>query len=131
MNTLMRTAIGIFIILHGLVHPIMAVVPQPMEEQTASAPPVFGGFWTTSWLLGDGPTVKTLIYVLSALVALVLIAAGIGFIGSQPWTEIAWLAGTVLSLLLIIVFWNNWLVVGVAIDLALLAVPFATSWLAV
>ena len=128
MNTLMRIIIGIFITLHGLVHPIMAMVPQPMEEQTG-ARPVFGGFWTTSWLLGEGPTIKTLIYILSALVALVLIAAGLGFIGKQPWTEMAWLAGTVLSLLLLIIFWNNWLVVGTLIDLALLAVPFVTTWL--
>lgn len=127
MNTLGRIIIGIFVILHGLVHPIMAVVPQSTEEQTAGAPPVFGGFWTTSWLLGEGPTIKALIYILSALVALVLIAAGLGFIGEQPWTEIAWLAGTVSSLLLLLVFWNNWLVVGTVIDLALLAVPFVTT----
>lgn len=129
MSTAARLFIGIFIVLHGMVHPIMAGVPQPAEKQTDDNPPVIGGFWTESWLLGDGPVVKGAIYVLATLVALVFLAAGIGFMGPQAWAEPALLAGIGMSLVLLVVFWNNWLVLGIVIDLALLAIPLGTSWL--
>ena len=129
MSTTARLFIGIFIILHGLVHPIMAVVPQPTEEQSDDNPPVIGGFWTQSWLLGDSPTVKGAIYTLAALTAAVFLVAGIGFMGSQTWAKPALLVGTGLSLLLLIVFWNVWLTIGIVIDLALLTVSLGTSWL--
>jgi hypothetical protein len=129
MSTSTRLFIGIFIILHGLVHPIMAFVPQPMEEQSDDNPPVIGGFWTESWLLGDGTTVKSAIYTLAVLTTAVFLVTGIGFMGSQTWAKPALLAGIGLSLLLLIVFWNVWLTLGIVIDLALLAVSPGTSWL--
>ena len=126
MSTSARLFIGIFIILHGLVHPIMAVVPQPMEEQSDDNPPVIGGFWTQSWLLGDGPTVKGAIYPLAVLTAAVFLVAGIGFIGPQTCAKPALFAGIGLSLLLLIVFWNVWLTLGIVIDLVLLAISLST-----
>lgn len=128
MSTSIRLLIGIFVILHGLVHPIMAVVPQPIEEQTDDNPAELGGFWTRSWLLGDGPNVKAAIYVTSALTALVLFAAGIGFLGPQPWTKTAWLAGAMISLASLVVFWNIYLVVGIIIDVLMILAVFTTSW---
>lgn len=125
-----RLLIGIFIILHGLVHPIMAVVPQPVEEQTDDNPATLGGFWTGSWLLGDGPHVKFAIYALATLTALVLFAAGIGFVGPQSWAQAAWLAGAGLSLTVLVVFWNTYLVVGIIIDAVMMLAVFTTSWFA-
>lgn len=130
MSTSTRLFIGIFIILHGLVHPIMAVVPQPTEEQSDDNPPVIGGFWTQSWLLGDDSTVKGAIYTLAALTAAVFLVAGIGFMGSQTWAKPALLAGTGLSLLLLIVFWDIYLVVGIVIDALMISAAFTTPWFA-
>ncbi|MBN1122311.1 MAG: hypothetical protein JXJ17_14635 [Anaerolineae bacterium] len=128
MNQTLRIIIGIFIILHGLVHPIMALVPQPIEDLKNEAP-IIGGFWTESWLLGKGPAVKTTIYVMAALAALVLLVAGIGLIGSHPWAKPVLIAGAGLSLLLLLLFWNLYLVVGVLIDLIILGLTFWTSLL--
>jgi len=128
MSITVRVLIGIFIILHGLVHPIMAFVPQPVEQQSDDNPPVLGGFWTKSWLLGDGPGVKRLIYGLSITTAAILAIAGLGFIRSQPWAMVAWLAGAGLSLVTLTVFWNIFLVVGIAIDVLMIVAAFATSW---
>lgn len=130
MSTAARLFIGILIILHGLVHPIMAVVPQPTEEQSDDNPPVIGGFWTQSWLLGDDSTVKGAIYTLAALTAAVFLVAGIGFMGSQTWAKPALLAGTGLSLLLLIVFWDIYLVVGIVIDALMISAAFTTPWFA-
>lgn len=130
MSATVRLLIGIFIILHGLVHPIMAVVPQPLEDQTDDNPARLGGFWTGSWLLGDGPQVKTAIYALAALTALVLFAAGIGFVGPQSWANVVWLAGAGLSLMVLVVFWNTYLVVGIIIDVLMILAVFTVSWFA-
>jgi len=128
MTPLVRIGLGIFVILHGLVHPIMAIVPQPIEEQSVTNSPIFGGFWTGSWLLGEGTTVKMLIYLISGLTALILIAAGIGFISSLPWSRQMWITGTILSILLLTVFWNSYFVIGLAIDIVMLIIPFTTIW---
>jgi len=108
--------------LHGLVLPIMAVVPAPDAD-----PPVMGGFWTKSWLFGSGQPVKSAIYAVSVLSALVLIAAGLNLLGFLPaaWSRGLWIGGAALSLLAILVFWNNWLVVGVIINLAMIGVALA------
>lgn len=128
MSTSARIFIGIFIILHGLVHPIMALVPQPAEEQSDTNPPVVGGFWTTSWLLGKSPAVKGTIYTLAALTALALSVAGIGFMGMQSWARMVWGAGAGLSLLLLVVFWDIYFIVGVVIDTLMIAALLTTSW---
>ncbi len=65
MNVVFKNLIGIFLILHGLVLPIMALVP---SDKVENAP--VGSFWTESWLLGTGPEVKLAIYILSAVEAL-------------------------------------------------------------
>jgi hypothetical protein len=129
MNPLLRIGIGVLVILHGLVHPIMAIVPQRIENQSAENPPILGGFWTGSWLLGESATVKTLIYLFSALAALVLLVAGIGFINSLSWAKAMWIAGAILSLLVLIVFWDRYFIIGVAIDIVMLTIPFITTWL--
>jgi len=127
MTTPVRVLIGVFIVLHGLVHPIMALVPQPAEEQSDEKPPVVGGFWTESWLLGDGPSVKVALYVFSSLAALVLFVAGIGFLGPQSWAKTAWLAGAGLSLVVLVVFWDIYFVVGIVIDVLMLIAAYATE----
>jgi hypothetical protein len=118
----LRVFVGLFVMLHGLVLPVMAVVPAPDAD-----PPVMGGFWTKSWLLGSGPAVKTAIYAASALSALVLIAAGLSVLGVLPeaWSRGLWIGGAALSLLAILVFWNNWLVVGVIINLVMIGIALA------
>ncbi len=128
MNSSVRILIGFFIILHGLVHPIMAVVPQPVEEQSADNPPVLGGFWTKSWLFGEGDAVKAMIYGLSVLIALTMVVAAFGFINGLAWTKIAWLAGAGLSLLLLVIFWSNYFIIGILIDVLMVIVAFATTW---
>ena len=128
MNTLLRILVGVFVVLHGLVHPLLAVIPPPGEEHTDEHPATMGGFWTTSWLFGEGPKVKIVLYVLSGLAALALLVAGIAFIARSPWARNTWLAGAGMSLLVLVVFWKKDFVYGIGIDALMVVAAFLTSW---
>jgi hypothetical protein len=128
MSALLRILIGVFVILHGLVHPLLAVIPPPGETHADESPAPMGSYWTSSWLFGKGPGAKKLLYVLAALAALALLVAGVAFIGRLPWAKAAWLAGAGLSLLVLIVFWKKDFVYGISIDALLIAAAFFTSW---
>jgi DNA-binding transcriptional LysR family regulator len=128
-STPLRILAGIFVILHGLVHPLLAVIPPPKEEHTDEHPATMGSFWTKSWLFGEGPKAKIVLYALSALAALALLVAGITFIALASWAKAAWLGGAGLSLLVLLVYWKKDFVYGIGIDGLMIAAAFLTSWL--
>lgn len=122
----LRIVLGIFFILHGLVHPIMALVPAPNQN-----PPILGDFWKRSWLFGDGPAIKAMIFILAGLCFVVFLAAGLSLMGiifPVAWVKGLILAGAIISLVTLIVFWNTWFVVGIVINIALLIAAFAVKW---
>jgi len=125
MSVIVRIFIGLFLILHGLVLPIMALVPSDKIEDA----PV-GSFWTESWLFGEGAKVKFAIYGLSAVTALFFILSGIGFIGFfVPYTVVRslLLAGAGISLFVLMFFWLPWFVLGVVLNALILIA--ALIWL--
>jgi hypothetical protein len=74
--------------------------------------------------------VKIAIYVLSSLAALVFLLAGLSFLGiivPQAWWRTLWLAGAAFSLALLIVFWHKEFWYGIAINAALLVLPFVVN----
>lgn len=121
-----NSIIALFLIAHGIVHPILAVVPGP-DSETAQ----MGTLWNQSWLLGDGSATKTLIYIGAAASCLLLVLSGLSLMDwlvPQDWWRTLTLAGAALSLLVLVVFWNNYFPVGVIIDLALLALLLFANW---
>lgn len=125
MTPFVRTLIGLFIIAHGLVHPILAAAPAPAAGGAQS---IAGSFWTQSWLFGRGSAAKAALYVFTSITALALLAAGLSLLHVLPgaWAPALWAYGAALSLATLILFWHPWLVLGIAIDLAMLAtVQFA------
>jgi len=120
MSDVFRVLIGVFLILHGLVLPIMALVP---SDEIANAP--VGSFWTESWLFGTGAGVKMAIYTLSTVSALLFILSGMSSMGLfVPYTAFNTLliAGAIVSLALIGAFWFPWFIVGVVLNLLILIV---------
>ncbi len=122
MTDTLYTLFGLFIIAHGLVHGIMAFVPEPAEDRAR-----VGTFWRRSWLLGGlgvgRTTIKALIYVLAMLTALAFLVAGLSFFNVLLlgyWRPLTFTA-TVISLVTLLVFWDRRLALGIVIDLALLA----------
>lgn len=117
----MRVAIGIFFLLHGLVHPGLAAAPveggRPFTFLTSPA---------HAWLfrslgMGDG-AIRNIGNALWVLATIGFLLAGMSML---HWLPFAWwraLAGAsaALSLALLLLYWHPWLVVGTLLNLAVL-----------
>jgi hypothetical protein len=127
------TIIALFLIAHGLVHAGLAAAPNPDDE--AAKP---GAFFTSpvrSWLLprlGLNPkAVQWIGIILVALATLGFVLAGLGVFGvsglSTIWRTVAVFSSCV-SLLLLVLFWHPWLIVGVLIDIGILVALLWVKW---
>lgn len=129
----LRTIFGLFLIAHAVAHGGLAAAPIPDDQD-----PKPGAFFTEvsrSWLfqkLGlDGAIIKRIGILLVILTVVGFIFAGLGGLGipgiNQIWPTAAGLSAGI-SLILLILFWHPWLVVGVLIDLGILLVLFLQKW---
>ena len=126
----MKTIIAIFLILHGLVHAILAMVPDPNAPEAR-----FATFFSRSWLLANlglsEPVSRAIAMVLAVLATIGFVATGLALLDVLfpfDWWQTLAIVSAVVSLLLLIIFWNLYLVVGVAIDGLLLAALLFTDW---
>jgi len=116
MAVLIRAVVGVLLIAHGLVH-LLYLTPDADD-------PRYPFTLRSSWLLPESarrPVALVLIVAtIAAFVALALAVWGVpGLAGA--WPAIAIVAAG-LSLALLIAFWDARLLIGVAIDLGLIAV---------
>lgn len=124
----MITFLGIFLILHGLVHTGLAAAPIPNDP--ASKPGAFFTAETRSWFLtrlGFSPKVIAITGIsLVVFATFGLVLAGLGALGvaglAANWVSMA-VSSAAVSLILLAIFWHPWLVVGALIDIAILALP--------
>ena len=127
---MLKIALGILFILHGLVHVALAAAPDPGDDETKP-----GAFFTAvdrSWLLLQlglsAAAIRWTGLILVALSTVGFVLAGLGILGlpglSAIWRSAA-VVSSCLSLLLLIIFWHPWLIVGVLIDVSIL---FALLW---
>ena len=109
---LVRIAAGVLLLAHGLVHLLYL----------ADAVPEFS--LDRSWLVPDAARRPLALGLIAATIAAFAILALA--VWGVPGLSAAWPALTVvaclLSMVLLILFWNTWLVFGMGIDIALLAV---------
>lgn len=130
----LKILIVLFLIAHGLVHAGLAAAPDPKDPEEKA-----GAFFTSakrSWLLpkfGLSPAMIQWIGIgLVSLATLGFVLAGLGVFGvaglDTIWRTIAIISAAT-SLLLLILFWHRWLVVGVLIDLVILAEILWINWL--
>jgi hypothetical protein len=127
---IVRLSIAAFLLAHAAIHAGFVSARPPA---TAGGPP-----WpfelSRSWLLTplgvDAERARLLGVALVALTiasfALAALAA-IGLVPSGVWTA-AVTAGAVASIALLAIYMHPWLILGVAIDLALLWVALVGSW---
>jgi hypothetical protein len=127
----MRWIIVALLIVHGLIHVGVATAPDPSRGENGAPFEFFTGE-DRSWLmraLGISDSV-------SAWVAIVLIAiATLGFVisgvllmlQSTMWREFAVFA-SVVSLLLILAYWNRYLPVGVAVNVGIVIAVAWANW---
>jgi hypothetical protein len=110
--TLVRIAAGVLLLAHGLVH--LLYLADDVPEFSLDR----------SWLVPNAarrPLALGLVATTIAAFAILALA-----VWGVPGLSAAWPAVTVvacmLSMVLLILFWNTWLVFGIGIDIALLAV---------
>ena len=130
---MLKIVLAIFLIAHGLVHAGLAAAPNPVDPDSKP-----GAFFTSperSWLLprsGLNPAaVQWIGIILVALATLGFVLAGLGVFGvsglSTIWRTVAVFSSCV-SLLLLILFWHPWLIVGVLIDIGILVALLWVKW---
>jgi len=130
---MLRTIFGLFLIAHAVAHAGLAAAPIPDDPN-----PKPGAFFTEvsrSWLFQklelDPAIIRMIGIFLVVLTVLGFIIAGLGGLRipglSQIWSTAAGLSAGV-SLILLILFWHPWLIVGVLIDLLLFLVLFLNKW---
>ena len=104
--------VGALLIIHGVAHVDITRVWGSRES-------------ASSWLLGDAGGVGT---GLATIAPAGFVLAGLGvFIGLGVWRPLA-IAAACASLITIALFWDPKMVLGVAIDLAILAALLWASW---
>ena len=72
-----------------------------------------------SWLIGDARVVAS---ALAVLAAALLAIAGVGALADQDWAALVAIAGGVVSVALLVLVFNRWLLLGLAFDLAVIAI---------
>ena len=117
--------LAVFLIAHGLVHAGLTAAPNPADPDTKP-----GAFFTAaerSWLLPrlgfSPPMVKWTGILLVALATLGFVLAGLGIFGVPGLSAVWWAvaaASAGVSLLLLILFWHPWLLVGMLIDVGII-----------
>ncbi len=122
---MLKIALAVFLIAHGLVHAGLAAAPNPADPN--AKPLAFFTAVERSWLLprlGMGVTaVHWIGIILVALSTLGFILTGLSILGvaglSTIWQTVA-IISAIFSLLLLLLFWHPWLPVGVLIDIVVL-----------
>lgn len=123
----MEYFLGIFLILHALVHLLYAGQSARLFElKPGMAWPE--GAWAISRFLGDR-IVRLLASVLLIVTAIALVLSGAGYIADQTWSQSLAIIAVIFSSAVFILFWNGKLenldgqgMVGVFLNLVFLVV---------
>lgn len=127
----MRIAIGLFLVAHGLIH-LSYLSPAPSP---AAGGPAWPFDMARSWLvtnLGMDPGLIRLpgtLLVLSVAIAFGLAGlAALGVVVPEDWWRVLVIAGAVLSVITLALFFHAWIALGVVIDALLLYLVAIQGW---
>jgi hypothetical protein len=130
---LVRILLGVFVVLHGLVH--LLYVGQSRRLFQLGPDMVWPDHsWAFSKLLGIGATrwLATIAYALSTLG---FVIAGIGILAGQEWSRTVVAGSAALSTASVLLFWDGKLhklseqgIIAILINLALFVVVFILRW---
>ena len=123
----MKILLGIFVVLHGLVHLLYVGQSQRFFElQPGMTWP--DGSWVFSSLLGN-ETARVLASVLYAMAAIGFVAGGVSGLARQGWGRPVVMGAAIFSIVIIVLFWNGTArkladqgAIAVLINMAILAV---------
>lgn len=120
-----KIALAVFLVFHGLIH-LGYFSPAPAD-------PKYPFSLNNSWLVNGvgSSTAHTLAVVLgiAAVGGFVLTGlAAAGIVVPQSWWLPLIVLGSLASLLMLVIFWNNMLVLGIVIDVVLLVAVLGLGW---
>ena len=129
----MSILVGIFLVLHGLVHLLYAGQSRRFFElRPGMTWP--DGSWAFSYLLSD-PAARWLAVVSLALAAIGFLAGGAGLFFHQSWWRPIAIGATVVSTLTYLLLWDGQLHqlaaqggIGILLNLAVLALLLLYKW---
>ncbi len=101
---MVRFLLGGFVVAHGLVTAAVWASPAKGGEPFRA---------THSWLLGD---VRSLAVGLALVAALGFVLAGAGFLAHQSWWGAFGIGAGAVALVLMALYFNPWLLAGIAIS---------------
>jgi uncharacterized membrane protein YphA (DoxX/SURF4 family) len=130
---MLRFIVGVFIVLHGLVHLLYFGQSRRLFElQAGMVWP--DGSWAFSKLLGDGTT-RWLAGTACILAALGFVAGGIAILAGQSWWRPAVVGAAAFSAAIFVLFWDGGLqrladqgAIAILINLAILLAVLVLRW---
>jgi hypothetical protein len=109
---MLRVLLGVFIVAHGLLTAFIWISPAKADAPFRA---------THSWLLGDA---RPLAVVVALVAAIGFVLAGVGVIADQAWWAFTGIGAGAVALLLMVLFFNPWLLAGIAISAGILYAGF-------
>ena len=130
---MLRLIVGVFMVLHGLVHLLyFGQSARYFELQPGMLWP--DGSWTFSKLLGD-ETARLLANILLVLAAIGFVAGGAGILVGQAWWRPVVVSVAVFSAAIFILFWDGGLqklhdkgAIAILINVAILVAVLVFQW---
>ena len=127
---MLKMILAALMVFHGLAHAVLAMVPNPNDSQ-----PTFANFFPGfgSWLFPglSESAARTTASMLAALATIGSVAAGLALLGVVvpfDWWRVLAIGSAAVSLLLVVLFWDIYMIAGLLIDAAILATLVFTSW---
>ena len=127
----LRISIGVLLVLHGIIHGILAVIPNPDAAKPVAA--TFFSEWARPWLqsgLSDR-AVQTIAIVLAVIAGVGFLAAGLAMfdrILPHDWWRVLAIASSVVSLVLCALYWNIYLIVGPVVAVGIIVMLGFVQW---
>jgi MFS family permease len=127
----LRILIGVLLLLHGVIHCILAASPNPGSAEPVAA--TFFSEWASPWLRGmlSGRALQTVAIVLAVMAGVGFIAAGLAMFGillPHDWWRALAIGSSVVSLVLCVLFWNVYLVVGPVVAIGTIVAVGFIQW---
>ena len=114
---MIRLVTGLFLIAHGLVH-LLYLAPRP--ETDPNYPFVPEERWLARAIGLQPSTAKAIAGALAVACAIAFVIAGISLLASAEVWEPAAVVASLISLVLMLLFFHPWLMLGIAIDVAII-----------
>jgi hypothetical protein len=117
-------ATGAFLILHGLVH-LSYLAPKVDDPHYPFVPE---RSWVATAAHLEVGTARSVFSALAVATAIAYAAAGVGLVLDAGWWPALAVAGSIGSLTVLLLGFHPWLVLGVAIDVGVIALALSGGW---